>query len=567
MPVRHLIAALVGSTLALGCADKVIDDEPAINPNAPRIYITSPERGTMVPDAQISVEGRVVDDDSDVDKLEINGIPVIIRSDGTFSTLVPVDDGITLIRTIATDSDGNEGTDTRSVMAGNMVTLDTPVLDGAAGRLGRSTFEKINKTMVNLLESPGEIAKLAESINPLVDAGTDCNGIVLDLESVVMSSADVEVLPVQGGITFKAVLDDVDVKMLADFDLVCVSGSSGIHARADQATVSGFIAIGLDRGSLNVELESINSTFTNLDIDVGVVSSDIIELFLWDLEGLAGSIVESLIKSQVDSFVDSFLTDFVRGQWELNIGSAQLVFGASPTMVEFNDDGGFLAVDTTVIAKNPRDNAGYIATPSAAPIQEMQNFEGFRAVIADDFVNQAFAAYWSTGAMEKAVAFDSDVEKKESFLGSNIDRVEVTVLLPPYVDARDDKALSITVGDVLVDVIDEGAAGDAVVTRLALSGTMDISVTVDKDNQLSFKTVTPSLWVDILDEGVTGTNPFNRDEIEVLASFVAARFAGAADDLIGEIPIPSLAGTTVKEAELAPDRGYVIVGGELTIPN
>ncbi|MBT8493846.1 MAG: hypothetical protein KJO07_12360, partial [Deltaproteobacteria bacterium] len=91
---------------------------------------------------------------------------------------------------------------------------------------------------------------------------------------------------------------------------------------------------------------------------------------------------------------------------------------------------------------------------------------------------------------------------------------------------------------------------------------------IDSENRLSLKTGAPQLWVDVLSQrdGVAGPNPFERDEIEVLASFVAARFASVADDLVGQIPIPTVAGTTIEEAQLAPDRGYMVIGGELSIP-
>ncbi|MBT8493497.1 MAG: hypothetical protein KJO07_10605, partial [Deltaproteobacteria bacterium] len=477
---RSTLAIPLVLAAAFGCSDRILDDDRAVDTDAPTIIIEKPERGTILPDSQVEVQGRVEDNDSEVTGLEINGNQVTLRPDGSFETLIQVGDGITLIRTVATDVDGNEGTDTRSVMAGNLVPQDTPAFDGAAGRMGRETFENVNLTTENLLESPDEIAKMAEKFNPIVDAGGNCLGVQLELESVTMDDADVNILPVEGGIAFDIVLQDIEVRMPSDFAVACIDGSATVVATADQATLTGRINIGLDRGALVVELVDVDSTFLDIDVDVGFLKSEIIEAFLWDLEGLAGKAVENIIHSQVNKFIDNFLTDFVKNEWSVIVSDTELVFGATPTMVEFNDNGGFIAVDTKVVATSPQtDLLGYVSTPSDAPALEMRDYPGFRAIIADDFVNQAFAAFWSTGALEKAVAFDSEVADKESFLGNAIDRVEITALLPPYVDARDQNALSITLGDILVDIINETPTGDDIVTRLALSGQVTLSVDID----------------------------------------------------------------------------------------
>ena len=568
MHLRGFALSIALATAFAGCSDRLLEDDRAVSSEPPKVVITKPERGTMVPDRQIEVEGRVQRTDSDVAKLTINGEEILLDADGSFRKLLPVGDGITLIRTVATDIDGQEGTDSRAIMTGNLVTPETPVFDAIAGRMGLETFVNINRTLQNLLDDDEEISKFAAGMNPIADMGSECFGVVVNITNVGLAESDIEILPTDGGITFDATLNGVGILLEASFAVACVKGSATINAQATEVSLSGRINVGTDRGQMYVDLEEIDSVFDNVQLDVGILDSAIIETFLWDLEGLFGRTVESIIQNKVDDVVSAFIDDLHQGDWVVEIAGAELAFTATPTIVEFDDQGGFLSVDTKVVALNARDNVGYVATPSDGPVMEMRDYSGFRAMVADDVFNQAMSAFWSTGMLENAVAFDSQVEDKQSFLGQAIDRIEVTMTLPPYVDARDERAMSITIGDVIVQIIDESPSGERVVASLALSGTVDIAVEIDEQNRVSMKTGAPSLWVDLLDEhdGVTGGNPFDRDELEVLVSFIAGRLAGTLDGLVGEIPIPSLAGTEIEEAQLSPDRGYVVLGGALSIP-
>ncbi len=65
--MRHLKLLALISIAA--CADNAYDpDAPAIDPNAPRVHITSPARGTIAGDVQtVTVTGTASDDSGVID--------------------------------------------------------------------------------------------------------------------------------------------------------------------------------------------------------------------------------------------------------------------------------------------------------------------------------------------------------------------------------------------------------------------------------------------------------------------------------------------------------------------
>src|SRR6185503_1182800 len=123
----RLASVSVVATLAAACTGTITDGRS--NPNdhtPPVIEVTSPPRGTVTEDTSVTVAGTVTDGESAV-AVKVNGQPVPVNPDGSFSTTIEVGDGITLFDTIATDAGGNEANDARAVLAGTLVPQETPV--------------------------------------------------------------------------------------------------------------------------------------------------------------------------------------------------------------------------------------------------------------------------------------------------------------------------------------------------------------------------------------------------------------------------------------------------------
>ena len=87
--MRTLSLSFVGLVVLASltaCSDAEYDpDAPAIDPNAPRVHITSPARGTFAGDVStVVVSGTASDDSGVVSSVTVNGVPAVVEADGSF---------------------------------------------------------------------------------------------------------------------------------------------------------------------------------------------------------------------------------------------------------------------------------------------------------------------------------------------------------------------------------------------------------------------------------------------------------------------------------------------------
>jgi hypothetical protein len=188
--------------------------------------------------------------------------------------------------------------------------------------------------------------------------------------------------------------------------------------------------------------------------------------------------------------------------------------------------------------------------------------QGFRIALADDAVNQVLASLHASGALEFSMPLGDG--GAGSALGALADRLDIHMPLPPMVRADvSDGKVDVVVGDLIAEIVDESDSGDSVVTKVAISGRLELSPGI-VGGRLVMQTSAPELWVDVLTDGVTGTNPLAYDQVEVLASAAIKNMAGLVDGFLANIPIPVFGGTAVGDTRFEPEDGYVIIGGSLS---
>src|SRR5437773_706495 len=97
--MRNTVLALIA---VVGCADNPYDpNAPALDPNAPRVHILSPKRGTPAGDVHMLVVTGTAIDDTGVNSVTVNGVRAMLSSDGMWSVQVPVVPGTNLLHAIA----------------------------------------------------------------------------------------------------------------------------------------------------------------------------------------------------------------------------------------------------------------------------------------------------------------------------------------------------------------------------------------------------------------------------------------------------------------------------------
>jgi hypothetical protein len=264
----------------------------------------------------------------------------------------------------------------------------------------------------------------------------------------------------------------------------------------------------------------------------------------------------------VPSMAASFLADLTGSSLQVEVLGKMMTISVTPTLAQFDTNGGVIAMDTDIRVMDAE--GGYVFTPRPMPSAGALGAagQGFRIALADDAVNQVLASLHASGALEFSMPLGDG--GAGSALGALADRLDIHMPLPPMVRADvSDGKVDVVVGDLIAEIVDESDSGDSVVTKVAISGRLELSPGI-VGGRLVMQTSAPELWVDVLTDGVTGTNPLAYDQVEVLASAAIKNMAGLVDGFLANIPIPVFGGTAVGDTRFEPEDGYVIIGGSLS---
>ncbi|HEY5945747.1 MAG TPA: Ig-like domain-containing protein, partial [Kofleriaceae bacterium] len=231
-----------------GCADNAYDpDAPAIDPNAPRVHITSPARGTIAGDVQtITVTGTASDDSGVIDSVIVNDVVAQVAADGTWTAQVKVVPGTNLLHAIAKDKQGNEGKESRAVVAGPEATLARQVPDAITATLSAQTFDAIGRGAAGFIKG-GNLMSLVQGMNPVVDAGDgpDCLYAQASITSMTVGDADILMAPQIGGVFMSGELTNVRVGMHLQWAVSCLDGSRDIVISEQKVSVQGLLRVGI----------------------------------------------------------------------------------------------------------------------------------------------------------------------------------------------------------------------------------------------------------------------------------------------------------------------------------
>ncbi|MEZ4368139.1 MAG: hypothetical protein R2939_17940 [Kofleriaceae bacterium] len=547
----HLLAAPLSLlALAVGCADQVPEEPGVVDIKAPKILVTQPERGAVVGDVDtIAVEGTVTDDQG-VAAVVVNGVPATVEADGTFRVTVPVFPGTNLVQTLAHDAAGNVGSDTRSALAGALSPVNKPLPDSVLATLSADTFQTIGDAAADFVET-ADLLGMAAAANPVIDVGgRDCLYVFANLNTLDLSTAAITLTPANGGVWMSARVTNLYAALDGHYKVACISGNDDLYASADVATVSGFLAMDIANGDFDLNLQAANVSFTNLEIDAtgfpGAILG-IVDFFASFEDLIADTIIDAVVP-----MVDDALAGLSQ-QRSVTVLGTDIDFAVRPSIIDVDAAGATIRLDTTVEVAGSAGGPGFVYTTNAVP--NLDHSQGFGIGVADDVANELLSAFWAAGGMTQTLDLTTGSYGQ---IGALYDTVEISALLPPSVAAQTGAGLRLTVGDLLATFYLDGQ----VVTKIAVNGTVDLGADVS-GGAMVLALSEPDVEVDIIDEGVTGTNALSGDAFEELISFAAGRLVGASGDLLGALPLPQIGGVGVTNASVGGVNGYLMVAGTL----
>ena len=547
--MRLHAAALIGIAALAGCTDKPYDpNAPAIDPTAPRVHITTPERGTIAGDVHtVTVTGTATDDTA-VASVTVNDVPATLAADGTWTATVPVKAGTNLLHAIAKDAQGNAGKESRAVVAGPMAPLAQEVPQAITATLSAQTFNAIGHGTAGFLTS-GDLAPMLGTA-PVMDLGNgpDCLYAKAWITSVTFGGADVTLAPQDGGLWLDVELDQANIGMHLEYAAACVDGSRDITIGASHISVSGNMTVGVAGHDFDIHLDSPNVSITGFDVELGGIPGAVVDMLSLD------TAMGPILGWATEKFVVPMLNNALAGlnnTKTMNVLGTMVDIDVKPDDIQFSSEGAVVILDTSLRARG--DSGTFVFTDNTVPAMDLSH--GFQMAVADDAANQLFTSLWSAKALDQSIDLQNG---SYGDIGKLYDSVQISAAVPPFVDASGD-GLVLTVGDLVATFRNS----DEVVTEVAINAQVDLQVVKGQDGALRFDVGTPTTYVDVLDENVEGANQLSNAQFEAITSFALSRVIAVGSGSVGAIPLPSVGGVSVNNLTIAEQTGYLVVDGEV----
>jgi hypothetical protein len=545
---------LLAATLA-GCATTPVGptgDETPLDENAPWLDVRLPLRGSIQlgDTPTVEVRGHVADDRPGL-RVFVNGHKAAVDAGGQFTATVPLHDGITLLQTTATDARGNVTRDTRAVLAGPMVPVETVVRDGIVARIDARSIRAGGELLAARLGTTGFTDLVVEQ-NPLVNVPIPCYGARVDLSEVRHAPARVSVSPMIGGLAVDVELPQVELGMRVEYSASCSTQRvADVVATASRLRVRGMLRVGLDADG-RVAFDD-----TGLDAELGALSFG--GALPRDLGlRLADEVGERLLDLVVAELGHRLPSVILRdlGQDLVRVGDRELQLRLRATMLAFDSQGVSLVADSALSVPG---GSGAVYLPSAATRPALDPGRGLAVGISDDTLNQVVATLWSTGALDRTA-------QATVGLADLFDAVEISVRLPPHLTALPGgEGVTVMVADVDCHLIKHRAGTTPeTVARLSVTAQMRSDVRL-AGQRLTLLSVQPHVIVDLLHESRVELKVFPQNRMSAVGTFVADRLLEAVGESISHLPLPASPTLTSVSGGISfaqATHGYIVVRGD-----
>lgn len=543
MPLFH---ALSRSVLVLVIATLVacIGEMPP----PPELQVTSPERGLVAGDAgRVMVEGKARPGPTGaaVTRVEVNDVRATLAADGSFSAVVDLSDGATLLATRAIASDGGVATDVRAVHVGEVRPIGSNIERAVTASLSAEAFARLATAAGPIVRSL-DFGALLAPLQPMANLGDSLANVKLSVTGLSLGDVRFTLVPAEGGLQFSAELTAFDAGALAAYGgALVIDGSTTIHATADRVTISGTLVVTpAGTAGFTVAIAAPRVTTANLRLRASGLAGDILDLIQDNLASTVAGIATRSAERGLAPLINQAL-GALAGEQRFDVLGRQLALQASPAAIAFSPAGALVTLDLATTIGGSEGGAGYVFTPNGTPTLDVG--AGVQVGLADDLVNELLAEVHAIGLLD--LHLDADV--------GVFDTVDITPSLPPMVSASGgDGALRLVLGDMIASFRDDGVE----VIRAALNAQVDLQVQRGQAaDEIALEFGKVRLYVNLIDTGAAGAADGITD---TAAAGIALQLDSLTQFLI-KVPVPSVAGVTLDRLALHADDGYVVMSGEL----
>lgn len=540
-----LVAPLAVLASVAGC-----ETGPGRVKEPPVLKVASPARSLVRAGAgQLLVTGTAAPNDSGdaVEKVLVNNVQATLAADGSFHALIDIPAGATLIETVARGVNGTTAHDTRAVQAGAMRAVGTNVPSAVTAAMSADTFAKISRAVGPILKGVDMRALLAP-LQPMVHIddpnGEDCAFARAFVDDLKFSDVRLALAPVQGGLSFSAELDHLDVAGHARYAVLCVHGSSTLRITADRIAIAGTLDVTPNgMAGFNTRLVNPRVTVTGFHLSASGVPGDILDLLHLD------SAIQLIVAKGAELAMNPLMNKALGalgGPQKLDVVGQQLTMQVAPSSISFDPGGAVLAMNMTALLAGSEASPGYIYTENGSPA--MDPGHGFQLGLADDLVNQLMAELQALGALDLSMA-----KPTQAF-----DTAQIHLTLPPMISAdAADGTMRLVLGDLMATFTNHGTP----VARAAINAKVDLKIGAGPGGgSVMLQLGTPEIRVDTLDDIANATGVADDDLAQAVTASLTAELS-TLTTLLGFIPLPAIAGLQVRDISIGSDDGYVMVSG------
>ena len=558
------------------CLASVVDSDLAdsvtfvIDGVGPQLTVATPDRGSWTTATAVTVSGTAVDEVTDVAAVTVNGAAVP-HEGGAFSHELVLTDGLTVIETLAFDTDadesgtGNRSSDIRTVLrAPAFQGPDAPLSDGIivrmqddAGGLGRLealgssliTSDDIASTVV------GEV--FADSFCALSLPWAGCVSTisaVAYVDSISVGSIDMDIDPRSSGllvarVTLSAVAAAWHMDVSGGPDL---AGTLGADAIVVEVALRPYVSA---LGTFVVPVDSVTVSRSGFYVEVDGPIDTIVGWFGFDVEDEVWGPLSSAVEGEVAALAPDLIDDTLSAlELEVPIDLLDNTYTLSATIaaVDVDDDGLDVRFGTRLTPDEVL-GTGVMVGPSGAPLYgygapDWAAASGTTLALSGDFINQLLYAFWQGGLLDQEVT-DEDLGFDLSTIalllpGLSELTMVTTPLLPPIATPRtspdDDMEFDLFLGDMLVELHNGAVGDDSLYMELyvTVSAPLDLDA-ADDGASIEIAVGDPTVHIDI-----SYTDPeftITREATEGLFGDLMPLYLPELTGALGAIPLPEFA--------------------------
>jgi hypothetical protein len=541
--MRNLLT-ITGLSLLAACGNEGVGAPK----DPPILHVTSPQRGLVQDHAgSVTVTGTVAPsiDNVAVDKVTVNDVAAVVAADGSFTAIIQIQEGASLIKTVATGTDGGVAHDTRSVQAGQLRAPGSNIDNAVSIALSTDAFAKIANVAGGIVKQT-DITSMLKPFQPMQNAGggPDCLYDMAFVDSLTITDAHIGLVPVAGGIQFSAEIDGLDTHGHVNYAVACIDGSTNLHITSTKVTVTGTLIVTPNgMNGFNTTLQSPSVDIQGLNVDASGLPGTILDMI--DMNGLIASAIEKGAELAMQPIVNQAF-GALAGPQKLPVLGHTIDAQVNASNVQFDPTGGLIVLDTKMLIEGAENSAGYIYTDNGMP--NMSAGGGFQLGIADDLANELFAQITALNVLNLSLPQP----------GGTFDTTDLALTVPPMISADPaDGKMRVILGDMTMTFKLQGTQ----VAKAAVNAKIDLKIDPANNGYgIALSLGTPEFYIDV-DDSVANNTKFSDEDLSAAVQAGVGAQIDSISKLLVAVPLPSVAGLQVKNLSVGGDDGYVMVQG------